>query len=132
ILNALETLGVHHIRDGYYPWPSSSPIVLAHQQLAQAGIKCDYVVPLNSSTTPQSIANLATETGDMDALEAPNECDVAGNCGSDSTAGVKNVVAFLPMLHSAAKDLNVPLLGPSFTDSSSYSLAGDISSEITV
>lgn len=131
IFSALQSLGVHHIRDGYYAWPASSPIVKEHQQLKDAGIKCNYVVPLNTDTTPQAIATLAAETGDMESLEAPNECDVAGNCGSTSITGVLNAIAFLPMLATAAKNLNVPLLGPSFTDPASYPLAGNIASLIT-
>ena len=132
IFDALQSLGVHHIRDGYYPWPPSSPIVKAHQQLAASGIKCNYVVPLSLDTTPKAIAKLASETGDMESIEAPNECDVAGNCGATGVIGVANVVAFLPMLQIAANNLDVPLLGPSFTDPSSYPLAGNLASQISL
>ena len=45
IVSALQTLGVHHIRDGYYPWPAASPIVQNHQQLASAGITFERVPP---------------------------------------------------------------------------------------
>ena len=97
VLSALQTLGIHHIRDGYYPWPSSSPIVQAHQQLAAAGIKCDYVVPFNTATTPQSIESFASEVGDMESLELPNECDIAGNCGGATGAGgLQNMRRFCP------------------------------------
>lgn len=133
VLNALETLGVHHIRDGYSPWPSTSPIVQAHQQLASAGIKCNYVVPYDTSTTAQAIESFAPEVGDMESLEAPNECDVAGNCGgTDSTSGILNMLAFLPTVQAAATNLNVPLLGPSFTQQPSYVTAGDLASEMTI
>ncbi len=129
---ALQSLGIHHIRDGYYPWPSDSPIVQAHQQLAQAGIQCDYVVPLNSATTAESIESFSPEVGDMESLEAPNECDVPGNCGGTGVSGVLNMLVFLPVITSAAKDLNIPLLGPSFTDPASFPVAGNISSQISV
>lgn len=132
VLSALQTLGVHHIRDGYYPWPASSPIIQAHQQLAAARIKCDYVVPLALSTTPQAIESFASEVGDMESLEAPNECDVAGNCGASSAIGVLDMLAFLPTINAAANSLNVPLLGPSFTQQSSYVTAGILSSEMTL
>ena len=132
IFSALQSLGIHHIRDGYYPWPSSSPIVQAHQQLAQAGIKCDYVVPFNSTTTAQSIESFSTEAGDMESLEAPNECDVAGNCSGTGISGILNMLVFLPAITSAAKNLNIPILGPSFTDQASFAVAGNISSQITV
>jgi hypothetical protein len=132
ISSSLKSLGVRHIRDGYYPWSATDPIVLNHQQLAAAGIKCDYVVPFNTSTTPTDIAKLASEVQDMESIEASNECDNAGNCGGDATTGINNVVSFLPMLSTAAKNLNVPLYGPSFIYPSSYALAGDLSSEITM
>jgi hypothetical protein len=122
---------VHHIRDGYYAWPSSSPIVKAHQQLADIGIKCTYVIPFNTSTTSDAIENFAGMVGDVEALESPNECDDPGNCGATAQAGIQNAVAFLPTLSTAAKNLNVPLLGPSFIDPASYSATGNISSEIT-
>jgi hypothetical protein len=132
ILGLLQSSGIRHVRDGYYPWAANDPIVLNHQQFAAAGIKTDYVVPFNTTTTPASIATLAGEVQDMESLEASNECDNPGNCGGDAATGVKNVVSFLPMLSTAAKNLNVPLYGPSFIDPSSYAAAGDLSSEITM
>jgi len=132
IFNSLQTLGVHHIRDGYAPWSAGDQIVKNHLQLASAGIKCDYVVSYDTRTTPLSIAAMASKVQDMESLEAPNECDNSGNCGGDAIAGVTNVVSFLPMLSAAAKNLNVPLYGPSFIQPSSYASAGDLSSEITM
>jgi hypothetical protein len=132
ILRSLQSLGVRHIRDGYYPWSAGDPIVKNHQQLASAGIMCDYVVPFDTGTTPTAIATLASQVHDMESLEASNECDNAGNCGGDASTGVTNVVSFLPMLSTAAKNLKLPLFGPSFIDPSSYAAAGDLSSEITM
>lgn len=132
ILTALETLGVHHIRDGYYPWPSSSPIVQAHESLAAAGIKCDYVVPYDLSTAPVSIEMLSGETGDMESLEAPNECDVSGGCGGTGNNGIADMVGFLPTVHGAAKDLGIPAVGPSFVLQSSYPTAGNLDSEMSI
>jgi len=132
IFKSLQSLGVRHIRDGYYPWSANDQIVKNHQQLASAGIKCDYVVPIDSSATPEAIASLSSKVHDMESIEASNECDNPGNCGGDAIKGVANVVSFLPMLSTAAKDLNIPLYGPSFIDPSSYVAAGDLSSEITM
>jgi hypothetical protein len=131
-LTSLQTLGVRHIRDGYYPWSASDQIVKNHQQLAAAGIKCDYVVPFDTSTTPTAIATLSSQVHDMESIEASNECDNPGNCGGDASTGITNVVSFLPMLSTAAKNLKIPLYGPSFIDPSSYASAGDLSSEITM
>jgi hypothetical protein len=129
IVSALQTLGVRHIRDGYYPWPASSPIIQNHQQLASAGITTDYVVPYDLSTTPAAIESFAAEVGDVESLEAPNECDVSGACGAN---GIADVVSFLPVVNAAAKALNVPAVGPSFAQQQSYAAAGDIASEISV
>ena len=130
ILSSLKTLGIHHIRDGYYPWLSSSPIVQAHRSLAAAGIRCNYVIPYAHSTQPIAIEDFAPEVGDLEALEAPNECDVSGECGGNGAAAVSNVVAFLPTVHLAAADLNVPAVGPSFVVPASYLLTGNLDSLI--
>jgi hypothetical protein len=132
ILTSLQALGVRHIRDGYYPWSANNQIVKNHQQLAAAGIKCDYVVPFDPSTTPTAIATLSSQVHDMESIEASNECDNPGNCGGDASTGITNVVSFLPMLSTTAKDLKIPLYGPSFIDPASYASAGDLSSEITM
>lgn len=131
VLNSLRTLGVRHIRDGFWNWDSSSPYVSEHQALAVSGIHCTYVVPINSTSNPESIEQFSPRVGDMEALEAPNECDVAGNCGTSSTAGIGNVLAFLPVIDAAADSLHIPVVGPSFTQQSSYLNSGNISSEIT-
>jgi hypothetical protein len=131
ILSTLETLGVRHIRDGFYDWASDSPYIEEHQQLAAAGIKCDYVVPLDAGTTPEILEQFASEVNDMEGLEAPNECDVAGNCGTSAAAGIANAVGFLPTIDAAARNLGMPVLGPSFTQQSSYPAAGNISSAMT-
>jgi hypothetical protein len=132
ILSALQSLGVRHIRDGYYPWTASDPIVQAHQQIASAGIKCDYVVPYDLTTTPQAIEQFAPMVGDMESLEPPNECDVSGGCGGFGAAAIDNLVAFLPIVNTAAKTLNVPTLGPAFVNQVSYEQAGNLSSDMTV
>jgi hypothetical protein len=129
ILSALQTLGVHHIRDGYYPWPATSPIIQNHQQLAAAGITTDYVVPYDLTTTPQSIEQFATEVQDMESLEAPNECDVSGACGANPIA---DVASFLPVVDAAATNLQVPVVGPAFALQTSYLTAGNFAPEITV
>jgi hypothetical protein len=132
IFTALKSLGVHHIRDGYYPWPESSPIVQAHQQLASAGINCDYVVPYDLTTTPEAIEQFAPMVDDMESLEGPNECDVSGQCNGSGAAAVSNVVAFMPTVYEAGKKLGVPVLAPSFTQQESYTQAGNLNSEMTV
>jgi len=132
VLGALQTLGVHHIRDGYYTWQQSSPIVQRHQQLAASGIKCDYVVPLNLTTTPAEIEQFAPMVGDMESLEGSNECDISGECGGINLLGVLNVIAFMPTVYTAGKNIGVPVLGPAFTQQASYPEAGNLDSEMSV
>jgi len=132
ILAALKTLGVKHIRDGYYPWPESSPIVQAHWKLAAAGIKTDYVIPYDLTTSPADIEQFATEVRDMGSVEAPNECDISDQCNGTGDAGVASAVSFLPVVYSAGSELKVPVVGPSFTQQASYPAAGDLDSVMTV
>ncbi len=128
VFNALQTLGVKHIRDGYGNYPASSPLYARHQQLANAGISTDYVIPYDTTITAQAIEQFAPKVTDMEAIEAPNECDVSGLCGGGSTVGISNVVSLLPTLHTAAQYLHVPLIGPSFANATSYSVPGNIAS----
>jgi len=132
IYTALKTLGIKHIRDGYYPWAESNPIVQAHQKLAAAGIKCDYVVPYVVTTTPQAIEQFAPMVRDMESLEGSNECDVSGECNGMDQQGVDNVVGFLPTIYTAGQALGVPVVGPSFTQPSSYTQAGNLDANMTV
>lgn len=130
ILGALETLGVRHIRDGFYPWSQGSPFYSEHQQLKQAGIKTDYVIPYNEWTTAEQIQQFAPQVQDMEAIEAPNECDVAGNCGNSVSNSVNNMLSLLPVLDTAGNNLGVPVLGPSFTQPATYPTVGNIASEM--
>jgi hypothetical protein len=131
VLNALQTLGVRHIRDGFYDWAPSSPFLAEHRALAAAGIRCNYVVPINSTTTPERIEQFAPQVRDMEQLEAPNECDVPGNCGAGALAGIEDMLGFLPIIDAAGADLGVPVVGPSFTQQSSYVSTGILSSEMS-
>jgi hypothetical protein len=138
IAQSLQTLGVHHIRDGYYPWAANSPIVAAHRQLASMGIKTTYVVPYQPTTSYsqlltlfQQIVQFSSMVGDMEAVEPPNECDVSGSCGSGNTA-VNNVVNFLPAIYDSGYTLRIPYLGPSFALPGSYSTPGNIHSKMTI
>lgn len=130
IFNALQTLGVKHIRDGYGRYPQNSPLWAEHQQLIRAGITTDYVLPYNPTITAQELEQFAGKVGDMEALEAPNECDIANDCGGGGTIGIANAVAMLPTAHTAAQYLHVPLMGPSYVLPSSYPATGNISSQV--
>jgi hypothetical protein len=132
IFNALKTLGVKHIRDGYSNLASNPQIATEHQELAQAGITTDYVIPYNTRVTPQQIEQFAGQVWDMEALEASNECDTSGACGGAGIAGLSNVIATLPNLLSAAQALHVPLMGPSWGMPSSFLQSGNIASRMNL
>jgi hypothetical protein len=70
--------------------------------------------------------------GDMESLEPPNECDISGGCNGLGLTAIENLLAFLPIVDTAAKTLNVPMLGPAFVNQDSYPEAGNLSSEMTV
>ncbi len=126
VLNALQNLGIHHIRDGYFDPNLFPQLIEEHQQLQAAGIRTTYVMPYDPTISMNSVEQLAYETGDMDAIEGPNECDVLGQCGGGGAIGILNAVAWLPTLQTAAQDLNVPLVAPSFTLWGSTAIAGNV------
>jgi hypothetical protein len=127
----LQQLGVRHIRDGYFDPNWGPPYTTVHQQLAQAHILTDYVIPFDPAITPQSIEQLASVTQDMELLEAPNECDVGGNCGVTKAESMSNMLGFLPVVQQAAGALNIPVIGPSYAAFESYPLGGNVASNIT-
>jgi hypothetical protein len=132
IFSSLRTLGVKHIRDGYFSTSAEPQIATEHQQLAQAGITTDYVVPYGASIKPQSMEQFAGQVWDMEAIEAPNECDIMGDCGGGGLLGIANVIAILPSLMTAAQNLHVPLMGPSFGLQTSYPQTGNLASLMTL
>jgi hypothetical protein len=131
VFNDLQWLGVRHVRDGYYDFPAGTPYVEEHRQLASAGIKTDYVMPVNSSTTSATVQSIAQKVGDMEAVEAPNECDLAGDCGTTAAQSMSNMLAFLPTVDASGVAAGVPVFGPSLADYTSYSQVGNLSSKMT-
>ncbi len=132
VFSRLQQLGIKHIREGYADLPQGSPVFAEHQQLAQAGITADFVVPFDLSITAQKLQQFASKVSDLDMLEAPNECDVLENCGGGGSVGIADVVSFLPTLHAAASALHVPLMGPSYVNPLSYLTTGNVASLINL
>ena len=130
LLAKLKESGIRHLRDGLYNWGMAAPYNLEHQALAAAGIKTTYGISLDYTMTPALIKNLAAAAGDLEALEAPNECDAGSNCGGGGATGINSVVAFMPSMAAAGNLLQVPVIGPSFTIPGSYANAGDLSSKM--
>lgn len=128
VLSELKASGIRHLRDGLWNWASYAPYNAEHQALAAAGIRTTYGISLDYTMTPQLIESLAFAAGDMEAIEAPNECDAGDNCGGGGLTGINNVVAFMPYIATAGAALHVPVIGPSFAIPASYASAGDLSS----
>lgn len=131
VFTDLQELGVRHIRDGYFDVNWGAPYTTEHQQLAQAGIRTDYVVGYNPAITPQDIEQLASVDQDMEMLEAPNECDLAGSCASTEAAGLNAMMGFMPAVQQAGSALQVPVIGPSFAAYESFALVGNMASQMT-
>ncbi len=121
VLEEVKALGVRHIRDGL---PSNPELIAKHQALAAAGIGCTCGFVVDPTLSAEQIVRTARQARDVEALEAPNECDAGTNCGGGGEAGIRHAVEFLPVLRTAARRLNVPLIGPSFTRGESYEASG--------
>ena len=128
----LQSLGVRHVRDGFYNFPAGTPYVAEHQQLAAAGIKTDYVMPINDATTPALVASIAKQVGDMESVEGPNECDLPGDCNNTTEAqGVSNMLAFMPTVDAAGAAAGVPVVAAAFSQYPAFTQVGNLSSEMT-
>ena len=127
VFAGLQSLGVRHIRDGL---PTTSTFLGYFQQMAAAGIRCTCGFPLPNSLTAAQIGSFVQQTQNVEALEAPNECDGGTNCGGGGVTGVANVVAFLPVLTAASGLTQLPVVGPSFQTQLGYTSAGDIASSL--
>jgi hypothetical protein len=129
-LQALKAIGVHHIRDGYYPWPASNNYYSQYQQLKAAGITTDFVVPYSATLQATDIETFCSLTTDCEALEYPNELDV--NTATLGSATVSSAIASMSVpLLAASQALKLPLYGPSFTQAIAYSTVGNISQDFT-
>ena len=128
VLAAIETLGVHHVRDGL---PAEPELLKHHRDLGAASIGCTCGFGVDRPLTPDSIVQNAHLATDVEALEAANECDSGTNCGGGGQQGIAHVKAFLPILTEAGKRLGVPVIGPSFIRAEGYAAAGNLAPAIT-
>jgi hypothetical protein len=123
VLAALKAMHIRHIRDGFYPWASSSPYFVEHQQLHAAGINCDFVVA--TIPTAEQVATFREDAGDMAYLEAPNEADDQNNSKWATTLHQE-----LPALYEAGAASGIPVLGPSLVYKASYPTLGDVAADM--
>jgi Chitobiase/beta-hexosaminidase C-terminal domain len=125
VMAALQSLGVRHIRDGL---PVTSTFVSNFQQLAAAGIHCTCGFGLPNTLTTTQIVSYLQLVQATEALEAPNECDAAPNCGGGGLTGIANGVAFLPILDATSAATTLPVVGPSYQTQLGYTSSGNIGS----
>ena len=132
VLAALKTLGVRHIRDGYYNWAAGTSIYTEHQQLAASGIGCNYVMAIGSEATPSQVKLFTVLAEDVESFEAPNECDAEGgvNCGGHQVAAEPAELYAHGYGCRQSSGLS-RYTAPSFTQASSYPAIGNIAKQMT-
>jgi hypothetical protein len=128
VMDEIVHLGIHHIRDAL---PTTPTFVSNHRQLAAAGIRCTCGFAMDKDLTAEDIVQDARTASDVEALEAPNECDAGTNCGGGGKTGIERVTTLLPVLASAGHELQLPVIGPSFTTREAYASSGTIAQWIT-
>ncbi len=128
VIEKLVELRVRHVRDAL---PLNPAFVKHHQQLLAAGIRCTCGFGMEKPVSAEEIIQSARAAGDVEALEAPNECDAGTNCGGGGKIGIAHVAGILPALSQAAHTLRLPLIAPSFTTREAYATPGSLTQWIT-
>jgi len=118
----MQDAGIHHFRDGeqWAGYNTPSWVTSMYTQLNAAGLKADLII-----SYPQTVDQL--ETGlrkypGLESIELMNEWDYNG--GSNWVSSARQM---LPIAHQAGLDLELPVLGLSLVQASSFSKLGDIS-----
>jgi hypothetical protein len=123
VLNAAAALGITHYRDGLNQYAPTFQYQNA-ETLGKAGIKADWLMDFNNSATIISSAyeNAPDAT---EEFEGPNE--------DDAEAGAP-LLAFMQLLNATVRGnpatAAMTIIGPSFTQVSSYATQGNLSSLI--
>jgi hypothetical protein len=134
LIAKLQQAHIVHIRDSEWgngadtqPWVTSM-----FRQLADAGIRTDLVVVSNNwnQTETQLQSDLKLYPG-IEAIEAPNECDLNCNSKGGVVDWPQRVTAKLQIMKPAAEALNLPVIGPSLTQPSSFARLGNIAGYLT-
>jgi hypothetical protein len=134
LIARLQQAHIVHIRDSEWgngantqPWVTSM-----FRQLADAGIRTDLVIVSNNwnQTESQLQSDLKLYPG-IEAIEAPNECDLNCNSKGGVVDWPQRVTAKLQIMKPAAAALGLPVIGPSLTQPSSFGRLGNIASYLT-
>lgn len=125
LLNDLKFLNIHHVRDGLSVIPGNSYMISTLNTLGSNGIKADLISTkgYSTSTIGSYLGNI--NSSDVDALEGPNELDIAsdGTWVADDQAEQQNIWAY-----AQANNPSLTIIGPSLGGpGDSYSQLGDLS-----
>ena len=135
----LAYLGIDHVRDSLLDWPG---VQTSYQQLAAAGIKFDFAIPVYAGTAntvnlPEFISMLnafeQAHPGSITAIEGPNEVNIwpVTYAGGTTLADQALLQQALYAAVRADPNLNgIPVydLTLAFTDPSQYAQLGNLSS----
>jgi len=125
IQKSLVNLGVRHTRDGLVS-NALQAYYDRHNALGALGIKGIYITNTNETASVfQGYPALVSK--DFEGFENPNELDGTANW-------VSLLTGFVPTLYSAAAATTprFPVIGPSLTQTNSYSLLGNLSSHFDI
>jgi hypothetical protein len=125
VQNALQTLGVRHVRDALEALPSTWPgFFTEHNQLGQMGIKTSFLTTVGQSPAlwqsyPAQMASC------FEGYENPNEYDNNGiaNWAGPLTQAVKQLST---VARNGAMTPAYPVYGPSLVNQSSYATLGNL------
>jgi hypothetical protein len=141
IVSQLQSLGVHHIRDGLSRGDTDPTFASRMKTLGAAGIKASLLIDLIDPTQwddptvhmQQNIANAPATYPNLEQFEAPNELDnlIIPLPTATWIAYERNLT---PKMYNAIKSspatASIPLAGPSLTRNSAYCALGDLSGSL--
>jgi len=128
LIGAIQTLHIRHIRDGLATGWIAPNLYSIYQQLAQADIGADLVLPNPGAAgaTPQAMESLLPNYPSVDAIEGPNEYDQSGGA-----SWADDLLAYLPSIWQVGQSAGLTVFGPSLTQTDSYTDLGSVSPYIS-
>lgn len=128
LIAAIQQLHIRHVRDGLAAGWVAPNLYSIFEQLDQAGIGANLVMPNPGASAPsvQVIEALLPNYPSADAIEDPNEYDQSGD-----PAWAADLRGYLPVIWQAGQDTGLPVFGPSLTQTDSYPTLGNVSADIS-
>jgi len=124
----LQELGIHHIRDGFFP-VANTDFEGKLKDLAASGISADLIADPRSLTPGQAEDAIKRIGSAITSVEGPNEYDLSGK-----STWASDVRTYQQQLYQTIKGdaatTNMPVFGPSLTSGGAYSAVGDLSNSV--